>query len=114
FVATCILSGAVWLVAGGAVFVRYGWLVAGPEYDAALHAIFLGFVFPMLFGHAPIVFPAILGRPIPFHARFYAHVALLEASLALRLAADASIWTAGRRASGLLNAIALAVFLANT
>lgn len=39
---------------------------AGPRYDAMLHTIFLGFVFSMIFAHAPIILPTITGLSIPF------------------------------------------------
>ena len=37
-------------------------------HDALLHAPFLGFVMAMIFGHAPVVFPALTGRPLPYDA----------------------------------------------
>ena len=37
-----------------------------PSYDAAVHALALGFVFSMVFGHAPIIFPAVLRVPVPY------------------------------------------------
>jgi len=45
-----------------------GVLVDTAGYDAFLHAVLLGFVFAMIFGHAPIIFPAVLGIRIPFAA----------------------------------------------
>ena len=62
----------------------------GLSYDAALHALLLGFVFSMVFGHAPIVFPAVLRVALPYHPVFYAPMVLLHASLAVRLLGDAS------------------------
>ena len=59
-----------------------------PLYDAMLHAIFLGFVFSMIFAHAPIIFPAILGKPLPFRRIFYVHVTVLHAALLLRVVGD--------------------------
>lgn len=41
----------------GALALMAGQQVAGPLYDAMLHTFFLGFVFGMIFGHAPIIFP---------------------------------------------------------
>ena len=58
---------------------------AGPIYDAILHALFLGFTFGMIFGHAPIIFPAVLGRPLPYRPAFYLHLILLQATLLLRI-----------------------------
>jgi len=54
-------------------------------YDLALHAVFLGFVMSMVFGHAPVIVPAVLSTPLLFTPWFYAHVALLHAALFLRL-----------------------------
>ncbi len=68
--------------------VVYGNPAAGPLYDAVLHAVFVGFVFSMIFGHAPIIFPSVLGRPIPYRSFFYVHAALLHAALAARLVGD--------------------------
>lgn len=88
FVAICLMSGFVWLALGGVILLGWSPLVAGPMYDAALHAIFLGFVFSMIFGHAPIIFPAILELPIRFRTLAYLPLLLLNITLALRIAGD--------------------------
>jgi hypothetical protein len=54
-------TGYLWLGVGGVLWRRYGAVVAGPAHDAELHALFLGFVFSMIFGHAPVIFPGVLG-----------------------------------------------------
>jgi hypothetical protein len=41
-------------------------------------------------------------------------VALLHAGLLLRVASDLAAWDAGRRAGGVLNALAILLFLAST
>ncbi len=115
FIAVCLLSGYAWLALGSAVILASGGLIPGTAaYDAAIHAIALGFVFSMVFGHAPIIFPAVLRVAVPYHPTFYLPLALLHLSLALRLVGDA----AGRfdwvRAGGLLNALALVLFIAGT
>jgi hypothetical protein len=74
----------------------------------------LGFVFSMVFGHAPIIFPAVLRVAVPYHPLFYAPLLLLHLSLALRLAGDAAGAFEWRSAGGLLNAVALAAFILNT
>lgn len=114
FIAICLLTGYVWLGISGIMGVTFGELIAGLRYDAMLHAFFLGFVFSMIFGHAPIIFPAILGRAISFQRAFYAHVALLHVSLVLRVAGDLSEWLPIRQWGGLLNVVALLLFLVNT
>lgn len=114
FIAVSLLSGYVWLGISGLFAVVFGGVPAGPRYDAMLHAFFLGFVFAMIFAHAPIIFPAVLGARMSFRPLFYAHVALLQATLLLRLAGDVTGWLPGRQVGGLLNALTLLLFLANT
>ena len=115
FVAVCLLSGYVWLAVGAAVLLGAGGLHPGSaSYDAALHAILLGFVFAMVFGHAPIIFPAVLRVPVPYHAWFYGPLALLHGSLLVRLAGNASGEVALTRLGGALNALALLAFIVST
>lgn len=114
FIAASLLAGYVWLMLAGALTLYYGGVAAGPRYDALLHSIFLGFVFSMIFAHAPIILPAVTGLALPFSSAFYAHVALLQLSLVLRVGSDLAGWADGRQWGGLLNVIALLVFMANT
>ncbi len=114
FIAVCLFSGYVWLAAGGALWLVVGGAVAGPLYDAMLHALFLGFVFAMIFGHAPLIFPSVLGRPMAYLPAFYAPLIVLHSSLALRVAGDLFGQMALRRWGGLLNGVALLLFLATT
>ncbi len=114
FIAWCLLLGYGWLMVGGMVMLYRGQLVAGPWYDAALHAIFVGFVFSMVFGHAPIIFPSVLGVPVAYRPFFYVHLTLLHGALLVRIIGDvAGLW-AWRRWGGLLNAMAIVLFLAVT
>ena len=114
FVAACLLSGYAWLAVGGLLGLRFGGVAAGPIYDAILHARYVGFVLGMIFGHAPIVFPAILGRPLHFSRRAYAPLALLGGSLLLRLAGDLGGSFAWRRYGAVGNSLAVLLFLAFT
>lgn len=114
FIALSLLSGYAWLGVSGVLLIRYGGVVAGGPYDAALHAFFVGFVFAMIFGHAPLIFPAILGMPVAFRPAFYSHLVLLHLTLILRIAGDLLPWPAARQWGGLLNAVALLLFFANT
>jgi hypothetical protein len=110
FIAACLLPGYVWLMFAGGLWL-FGNFSAGRVYDAALHSVLLGFVFSMIFGHAPIILPAVLNLPITFHASFYAHLALLHASLVLRIIGDLAADPSLRMWAGLLNAIAILLFL---
>ena len=115
FIAVCLLTGYVWLAVGGAVIAAAGALQPGtPAYDAALHALLLGFVFSMVFGHAPIIFPSVLRVAVPYHAVFYAPLGVLHASLLLRLTGDVLGQHALQRSGGLAAAIALVMFVAVT
>jgi hypothetical protein len=114
YIAVGLLAGYIWLFISGVFYLLYGGVAAGPRYDSLLHSMFLGFVFSMIFAHAPIILPAITGLTVPFRAVFYAHLALLHASVALRVAGDLLSWVAGRQWGGLLNVVALLVFMANT
>ena len=105
YIALCLLAGYAWLAAGGLA------LALGTQWDAALHAILLGFVFSMVFGHAPVILPAVLRLRFPYHALLYAPLALLHATLALRVAGDLMQAPALRAAGGAGNAAALALFI---
>jgi hypothetical protein len=68
--------GFIWLGIGGALNLIYGAQAAGLIYDALLHAVFVGFVISMIFGHAPIIFPVIIGVSVSFNRVFYLHLSL--------------------------------------
>jgi hypothetical protein len=111
FSAIAILSGGVWLAASGALAMVVGAVYAGPLYDALLHGLFVGFVFAMIFGHAPIIVPALLKLPYRFSRWSYLPLALLHASLLVRVAGDLAGMAAVRRWGGMLNAVAILLFL---
>ena len=115
FMAVCLLGGYAWLGVGGAIAAATGVATQGLMYDAMLHAVFIGFVISMVFAHAPVIFPAVLGLPVEYRPAFYLHVGVLHVSLILRVAGDL-IDSLGRwRAwGGLLNAAALLLFMFNT
>ena len=114
YIAWCLVLGFIWLGIGGGLSLGFGAQVAGPRYDSVLHAVFVGFVISMIFGHAPIIFPAILGLPINFLGGFYVQLFLLHASLVLRVIADYANLHALRMWGGFLNEIALMIFLGMT
>jgi hypothetical protein len=99
YVAACLLAGYAWLALGGVL------MALETAYDAALHSIFVGFVFSMVFGHAPVILPAVLRVRFPYHAALYLPLALLHASLAVRvfLSSAAGAWG---------NAAAIVLFVA--
>ncbi len=68
----------------------------------------------MIFGHAPIIFPAILGSPIRYHRAFYIQPVLLHLSLGIRLLGDLTQQLDIRRWGGFLNEVAILFFLGIT
>jgi hypothetical protein len=115
FMAACLLPGYGWLMFSGLLWLIYGGqYAAGPVYDALLHTILLGFVFSMIFGHAPVIVPAILGVQVTYTPLFYIHLLLLHLSLVMRVAGDLLLWWPLRRWGGLLNEVAILLFLAVT
>ncbi|HEU0219723.1 MAG TPA: hypothetical protein VFQ98_02820 [Gallionella sp.] len=113
FIAVCLLSGYAWLAIGSLVLLAAGSL-AGAAYDTVLHAILLGFVFSMVFGHAPIIFPAVVRVRMPYHWTFYLPLLALHASLLMRLAGSGLMLPELHRLGGLLNAAALVLFILST
>jgi hypothetical protein len=115
FMAVSLLGGYVWLGIGGVIAAVTGVALPGMVYDALLHAVAVGFVLSMVFAHAPLIFPAVLGLPLAYRPSFYLHVGVLHVSLIVRLTGDL-VEELGRWRSwgGLLNAVALLLFIANT
>jgi hypothetical protein len=109
YMAVALLLGHGWLGMAGA-----GWMMASlgaaAWRDTALHALGLGFVFSMVFAHAPVILPALVRVKLLFGPWFYAPLALLHGSLALRLAGGA-LDPAWRAAGALGNALAMALFV---
>lgn len=113
YMAACLLAGYAWLAVAGVVWLVsadvYGW-----SYDAKLHAVFIGFVFSMVFGHAAVIFPSVFGVTVPYHRVYWFHLGLLHAGLAIRLLGDAFEAEPAWRAGGVLNEVAVLLFLAVT
>jgi len=114
FTAVCLLAGYGWLVFGGLLMLAAPVPPAGPRYDAVLHSFFLGFAISMVFGHAPVIFPSVVGLAIPFRGAFYVHLTLLHLGLATRVVGDLAGSDALRRMGGEINAVSLGLFLLAT
>ena len=109
FTAACMLLGYGWLIIAGLE------LLAGPHltvfwYDATVHAVTLGFVLSMVFGHTLIIFPSVIGLKLRYSAVLYLPLLLLQISVAIRIAADLSGWAELRSLSGFLSVAAVALF----
>ena len=112
YIACALLLGYAWLALGALIALGDPAFAPGrPAWDAALHAWFLGFVFSMIFGHAPIIVPAVLRVALPYRAWFYLPLVALHASLAERIAGDLLLMPALRERGALGNAVAIALFI---
>ena len=113
YMAVALLSGYAWLAFASVALIGAGELAGyGYEYDAVLHAIFVGFVFSMIFAHAPVIVPALLGIALPYRPVLFLPLALLHAGLVLRVAGgavdNADLWRAG----GVISELAIVMYIA--
>ena len=112
YIACSLLAGYGWLALGGAVIMVTGLQPGTAGWDAALHAILLGFVFSMVYGHAPIILPAVLRVSLAYGPRFYAPLVLLHLAVAGRFGGSLLGLDDLRRASAWMSALALLLFVA--
>jgi hypothetical protein len=106
-----MLAGYAWLGVAAAVWTLGGPAYEGPAYDTVIHAVFLGFTLSMIMAHAPVILPAVLRRPMPYHPALLAPAALLQVSLVVRLwAGDARGVDRAVEVGGVLNVVALLGF----
>ncbi len=117
FMAAALLAGYVWLAAAGIMWLSIGGLSSigthDPTYDAMIHAVFLGFVISMIFAHAPVIVPSILGVQFPYRPTLYIPLVLLHATLLLRLiGGDALDNNTAWQWGGILNELALLLYVA--
>lgn len=112
FIASCLIAGYLWLLAGGLMAIWKGAIYAGVDYAMVLHAFLLGFVFSMIFGHAPIIVPALTGLQVKYTPIFYGHLVLLHVTLIYRMYGNFVLDMTARRYGGLLNVVAILLFMA--
>ncbi|KGN41782.1 hypothetical protein [Knoellia aerolata] len=113
FAAVCLLAGYAWLTVAGALWLLAGPVLEGPAYDAAVHAVFLGFTLSMIMAHAPVILPAVLRVALPYHSALYVPAVLLHASLLVRVVGgDARGWGLAREVGGALNVAAVLCLVA--
>jgi hypothetical protein len=113
FAAGSMLAGYAWLAVSGGVWAFTGAALDGPRYDAVIHAAFLGFTLAMIMAHAPVILPAVLRRPLPYHPALIVPAVPLHGSLLLRLWVGDALGVEGARTlGGILNVTALLLFAA--
>ncbi|MBI3704362.1 MAG: hypothetical protein HY244_11095 [Rhizobiales bacterium] len=112
FSAACILAGYFWLALAGLLLLAMPPGAATFSYDAVVHAIAIGFVLSMIFGHAPIILPAVTGVRVRYSEAAYLPYGILHLSVLLRVAGDLFEGVDLRAASGPLTIVAFAAYAA--
>jgi hypothetical protein len=111
FMAAGMLAGYFWLFVAGTIWLVSGTAYDGTAYDAVIHAVFLGFTISMVMAHAPVILPAVLGRPFPYRPALWAPLVLLHLSVAMRLwLGDALGLHLAWQIGGGLNEVAMLLF----
>ena len=107
--AILLLTGFVWLIITALFFILGNELVF--FYDAALHSFFIGFVFSMIFSHAPIILPAIIKMPLKIYRPvLYLWFVLLQLTLITRVVAAINGNFELRQWSGMTNGVVILLF----
>lgn len=113
FMAVCMLAGQAWLAVAAGVWLLGDPAGGGPAYDAAAHAVFLGFTMSMVLAHAPVILPVVARVQLPYRPAMYLPLGLLQVGLLIRLwLGDALGSTAAWQLGGVLTVAALVVFVA--
>jgi len=104
-----LITGYIWLLITSILLVVEKNISFG--YDAVLHSFFIGFVFSMIFSHAPIILPAVAKISIKIYRPvLYVWFIVLQLSLILRIIADITEQTSLRKWAGLINGITILLF----
>lgn len=110
FISITLILGFLWLGLGGLI-ILFRSIDYPYYYDAFLHSILLGFIFSMIFAHAPIIFPSLFSISINFTNLMYMPLILLHSSLIIRVVADLLNSFEGRKWMGLVNIIAVLAYI---
>jgi hypothetical protein len=112
YFAVCMLAGYAWLGVAGGLMVVIPSSGATFRYDMMLHAVLIGFVLSMVFGHALIILPAVTRLRISYTPVLYVPLVVLHVSLALRIIGGLGEANSIRQWSGVATAAAIAAFAA--
>ncbi|WP_210207739.1 hypothetical protein, partial [Rhodoplanes elegans] len=111
FMAACMAAGYLWLGIAGLLLIVMPPATSTFGYDAALHAVLIGFVLSMVFGHALIILPAVARVRIAYRPWLYLPLAVLHLAVALRVGGDILAEDTVRAWSGPLTLAALLGFV---
>ena len=112
YIAVGLLCAYGWLAFAGVALIAEGLTTGGWHYDAVVHAFFIGVVMSSILAHEPIIAPSVLGLEIPFTRLLYGPLVLLEGSLVVRIVSDAAQIAPLRPWAGLVQVLAIVLFLA--
>lgn len=110
FTAFTLICGFFWLAVSGVFYlINHTGVIS---YDALIHSFFLGFIISMIFAHAPIILPSVLGLTFkPFHRILYVWVALFQLSLVMRITGGLFTISVWKLYGGIANGVAIILFL---
>lgn len=111
FNAAALLAGNGWLAVAGVVWLVVGQTTQGGTYDAVIHSVFLGFGVSMIMAHAPIIFPAVIGRPLPYKPAMWIPLGLLNVGLAVRVVGDLTDVIPAHQTGGVLTVLSMLAFM---
>ncbi|MHA2620577.1 MAG: hypothetical protein V2G42_02445 [bacterium JZ-2024 1] len=106
----CLTTGFVWLGISGLLFFAHPVLSSSLRFDAAIHAVFLGFVFSMVMGHFPMIAPALLAVTPKFTHYLYLPVIFFHLSVLVRIVSGWTLRYSWHRWALLANAASLLLF----
>lgn len=109
--AAALLAGYFWLGVVGITWLVAGFPASTISYDIVIHGTFLGFAVSMIMAHAPIIFPAVLGRPLPYRPVSWLPLVMLHLGMVVRVTGGLTgrdlLWQAG----SVITVLAMVVFL---
>lgn len=108
FLAAALFAGYLHLALAGTVLAVLGLTSSAGAYDVVVHGVFVGFALSMVIAHAPVILPAVIGRPLPYRRVLWVPLVALHAALAVRYAGTlAGDWRLG----GVLSVLAVLSFI---
>lgn len=110
FSAACMLAAYGWLAVTGILWIASGVLPGELVYDAAVHAVFIGFTLSMIFAHAPVILPAVIHRALPYHSALYVPVLAVHLGLIVRIVSDTQSFIPGHQVGGVINVVGILGF----
>ncbi len=109
--AACMLTGYFWALIAAGIWLVGGPALSGYRYDIVVHTLTIGFVMSMIVAHAPVIVPAIVRRPVPYHRMLWAVWTCLQLGLVVRVIAGARNAETAWQFGGAISVLALVAFM---